>query len=407
MGWIFGEWLGILFISLPILIVFYWFLYYLAQAIFPATDPESTIEERNKFWAFFWYIWAFQYPHWVAKSSATRYSDKRIDGNFIKRTGTPGVVWTYSHQVVARSTGIELNTVDGPGILFTGRKERPVALVDLRTQLRPIDFIAVTKDGIEIKAFIFITFQIDRSDWGREKKHEFWRMNPILQKGMEIEKNPYIGYPYSGARVHAALSASSIDFWGNDSAIEERHWDEVAIQRVLKEARLVLSERDFNELWVPVENDNRGTGAIDEVSTEIGNRARPELEKMGVQLFGSRIVNFIIDKEDSIYKQLKASWLFAWDKKIAKIKFEGKAEAEQLKINAKMSSRTVFMDTMAETLRQAQDIDNNLLRQLTTLNFITTLERLLEDVDKEEDAEQQTARISAWGRFMSRSSRDR
>lgn len=406
-GWMFGNWFGMFFVSLPILVVFYLATYHLAQAIYPVADPEATIEKRNKFTAFFWYIWGMQYRSWVARSSATRYSDKRIDGNYIKPFGGPGIIWTYSHQAVARSIGIELVRVDGPGILFTGRSERPVALVDLRTQLRPTPFTAVTKDGIEIKAYIFISFQIDGSDWEREKKHEFWRMNPVLQKGMEIEKSPYISHPYSRARVHATLSSSSIDFWGNDNKKEERYWDDVAVQRVLKEARLALSERTFDELWAPVENDSRGTGAIDEVSTEIVDRAKPELEKMGVTLFGSRIVNFVIDEDSSIYKQLKKSWLFAWDRKIAKIKFEGVSEAEKLKIDATMSSRMIFMETMTETLRRAQDIDNNLLRQLTTLNFIATLEKLIEDVDKEENAEQQTARISAWGRFNSRSSRDR
>lgn len=409
-GWIFGQWLGFFFISLPILAIFYLFLYHLTQAVFPATNPESTVEKHYKARVFLWYIWGLQYPLWVAANSATRYSDKRIDGGFIKRVGVPGIIWTYSHQVVARSTGIELNNIVGPGILFTKRSERPVALVDLRTQLRPTEFVAVTKDGIEITAIVFISFQIDRTswkDWSREEKHAIWRTNPVLQKGMELKTDPFISYPYSNARVRTALSASSIDFSENDDTVEERYWDEVAIQRVLKEARLVLSERNFNELWIPVENDNRGTGAIDEMSTEIKKRAEPELKKMGVQLFGSRIVHFIIDKDTSIYKQLKESWLFAWNKKIDKIKFDGAAEAERLKIEAKMSSRRIFMETVAETLQQAQGINNNVLRQLTTLNLISTLEKLLEDGDNEEDAEQQTARISAWGRFLSRSSRER
>ena len=406
-GWFFGEWIGIFFISIPILAIFYLFSYYLAQVIFPATNPEETTEKSNKFLAFFWYIWGMQYPHWVAESSATRFSEDRMKGKHIKRLGKPGIIWTHSHQVVARSTGIEFNSIDGPGILFTGQAERPITIVDLRMQLRPMPFAAVTKDGIEIKAFIFISFQIDRSPWEREMKHEFWRMNPVLQKGVEVEESPYIGFPYSGARVHASLSASTIDSWDNENTAEERHWDDVAIQRVLKEARLVLSEREFTELWTPVENDNRGSGAIDEMSSEIGNRARPELAKMVVELFGARIVNFIIDEDSSIYKQLKGAWLFVWDKKIAEIKFSGEAEAEKLKVDAKMSSRRVFMETVRETLQEAHDIDNNVLRQLTTLNFISTLEKLLEDVDNDEDTEDQTARISAWGRFMSSSRRDR
>ena len=407
MGWWLGEWIGLFLISIPIVSGFYLFLYYLAQVIFPVANPELVSEKCNKFRAFFWYVWGMQYPHWVAKSSATRHSDDRIKGNHIKRSGKPGIVWTHSHQVAARSIGIEFLKVGKSGFFFTERSERPVAIVDLRTQLRPMPFTALTKDGIEINAFIFISFQIDRTDWNRELKHEFLRMNPVLQNGTVVKKSPYIGYPYSGARVHAALSVSSIDFWDNDSTAEEKHWDEIVVQRVLKVARLALSERKFDELWAPVEGDNRGMGAIDEVSSEIGKIAKPELKKMGVELFGSRIVNYIIDEDTSLYKRLKKSWLFAWDKKIARMKFEGETKAEALRIEARMSTRRVFMETVSETLLQTQDIDNKLLKQLTTLNFITTLEKLLEDMDEEENPEKLTDRISAWGRFISRSSRDR
>ena len=406
MGWLFGKGLGVIFISAPILVVFYLFLYYLAQIIFPAREPNTTAEKHNKFLVFFWYIWGMQYPQWVSKNRATRYTDMRIEGKYLKPIGKPGVIWTHSHQVAVRSTGIEFVKVGKPGIIFTRQAERPTTIVDLRTQLRPRAFTAVTEDGIEINAVIFISFQIDRTDWDREAKHKFLRENPTLQEGVDVEKSAHINYPYSSARVRAALSVSSIDFWDNDSEAEEKHWDEVAVQRVLKVARLVLSGRKFDEIWVRAEGDNRRTGAIDEVSQEIGDIAKLELKKMGVQLFGSRIVNYIIDETSSLYQQLKASWLFAWDKKIERLKFEGEAEAERLKIDAKMSARQFFMETVSETLSQLQDIDSNLLRQLTALNFITTLDKLLEDVDKE-DTEEQTARISAWGRFMSRSSRDR
>ena len=404
-GWLFGKWLGVMFISVPILAVFYLFLYYLAQIIFPARNPNATIEKRNKFRAFFWYVWGMQYPHWVAKSSSTRHSEERIEGKHLKPVGTPGIIWTHSHQVAVRSTGIEFVNVGEPGILFSGKAERPTTIVDLRTQLRPQPITAVTKDGIEINAFIFISFQIDRTDWDRKMKHKFWRENPTLQEGIDVEKSVRVSYPYSSARVRAALSVSSINFWDNDSEIEEKYWDEVAVQRVLRVARLVLSERKFDELWVRVDGDNRRTGAIDEVSQEIGDKAKSELMKMGVQLFGSRIVNYTIDETSSLYQRLKASWLFAWDKKIERLKLEGEAEAERLKIEATMSTKQFFMETVSETLSQSQGIDSNLLRHLTTLNFITAFDKLLEDADKE-DMEEQTARISAWGRFMSRS-RDR
>jgi len=228
-----------------------------------------------------------------------------------------------------------------------------------------------------------------------------------LQQGMSINSDPYISFPFSEARVRAALSASSIDSSENNDQQSERFWDEVAVQRVLGIARLVLSERKFDELWVPRKNDSRGAGAIDEMSNDILDRAKIELEKMGVELFSARIVNFSLEEDSSVYQQLKDAWLFKWDKKIEKIKFEGEAEAEKLKMRAKMDSRRVFMDTISETLQRAKNIDKKVLQQLTTLNFISTLEKLIEDMEEYDNVDQQTARISAWGRFVSRNNRDR
>ena len=404
LGWAFGKWAGILIASAPTLGLFYFLLYKLTEATFPSSNPDDKEELKQKFKAFFWYIWSFQYPFWRATSSATRESFQQIKGNNIKSFGKPGLIWTHTHQVVARSTGINFSQIDGPGLLFTGKTERPVALVDLRTQLRPTLFSAVTKEGITLKAIIFISFQINRDDWtewDRDKKHEVWRINPVLQKGIKLDSNLGGSFPYAKARVQAALSAAKINSASNEEAIDERHWDEEAVRRVLREAELVLAERSFDELWHPIENDSRGASALDEIGSIINKRAAPELEKMGVKLFGSRVVNYIIETDNPLYKQLEASWLSKWGERIAKIKFDGKITSEKARLQARMTSRSLFLETITSTLQEAKNknVDIGLLRQLTTLNFISTLERLLEN-SSTQNPDEQTARIAAWGNFL-------
>lgn len=402
LGWFFGRWGGIFLIATPILASFYYIAYELAQAIMPASIPEDKTEKLNKFRFFIWSILGLQYPLWHAKSSATRESEMRIPGKFIKPFGLPGVMCTYPHQVVVRSIGIELIKVDGPGVVFTGRSERPVTLVDLRTQLRPTFFNAVTSDGVKIGAVAFISFQIDRRDWReweRSKKHELWRAAPVLQNEMYVKENPFYSWPYAKARVQAALGESTINMDSNEDAIKEIHWDEVAVQRVIRQASLVLSERSFDRLWRPIQDNDRGVSAIDEMTGEIVKRARPELEKMGVNLFGARIVNFIINEETPIYRELLDKWLFKRDEEIRKINFQGRVRAEEILTRAKMRSRATFLRTVSNTLNEAQSINPNLLRHLTTMNFVSTLEDVLMNAERQ-DQDKQTARIAAWGNFF-------
>ena len=424
LGWFIGRWFGIVFIALPILIIFYFRLYHLAQVVFPASDPEAKDEKNNKFWALFWYVWGAQYPIWVAQGSATRKIDERISGDYFKDFGHPGLVWMYSHQVVGQSVGVEFNNVYGPGIIFTEQYERPVAIVDLRTQLRPTQFEAVTRDGISIRVIIFISFKIDQDDWGKwdkEERHRIWRVSPILQSGLKPDKNINSSYPYSTARVHAVLSTVSIDPSEDDNPSPKVYWDEIVVQRVIKEARLVLSERTFDELWVPKEDeigeiakkiiegddfllDTRDKSALDEIAIKINEKAAPRLKEIGVALFASRVVNFVIDEDDPLREQLLSMWIASWEKKIKRIELEGETEAEKLRSQARAAARHAFLETITESLANARNINNDLPKQVVALNFIATLQGVLKDTDIE-DTNQQAAKLEIWKQFLLRNNR--
>lgn len=382
LGWLEGKWFGVVFISLPIVATFYLLLYHLALVIFPSSAPENKDEKRNKFLALFWYIWGAQYPFWVADSSATRKIEKHVDGNYFKGFGRPGIVWTHSHQVVGQSLGIEFNSAKGPGTVFSEQYERPVAIIDLRTQLRTAVFEAVTKDGITIKAVVFTSFKTDPEDWSewdKETRHRVWRNSPILQNGMKADQE--IGsYPYSTARIHAVLSTAGIGDSTDDDETPTIYWDEIVVQRIVKEARFILSERTFDELWTPLE-DRRGASALDEIGTDLKDRAIPRLQEIGVQLFASRVVNYLIDKEDPVYIQLAGTWMAAWDQRINSIKLDGDTKTKELLSQAETSSKAVLLASITESLAKARELDEDLPKQMVALNFIATLKGLLQDED--------------------------
>ena len=393
-GWFLGQWIGIIFFSLPLITILYFILYHLAQVILPTSVPESQEEIKQKFRAFTFYIWGVQFPFWAARSNAARDADMRISGDYFKGFGNPGIVWTHSHQVVGQSAGIEFNEVAGPGILFTERYERPVAIVDLRTQLRTVvDLKAVTKDGIPITAVLFTSFKIDQDDWSKwskEDRHRVWRASPILQNGLKIDRE--IGsYPYSTARVHAVLSTAGVSA---DDTSPDVYWDEIIVERIAREARIVLSERNLNKLWLP-EKDGAGKSALDEIANEINKRAKPRLQELGVQLFASRIVNFILGEDDKIRKRHVESWRAIWQQKIQERIISAESETITLQENARIYTRATLLQTVAKSLRRAREIDPHLSKYVIALHFMSTLEDLLRS-SPTENAEEQQKKISEW-----------
>jgi len=393
-GWLLGRWVGIIFFSLPLIAVLYFILYHLAQVILPTSVPESQEEIKQKFKAFAFYMWGIQYPFWAVKSNAARDIDMRIPGDYFKEFGNPGIVWTHSHQVVGQSSGIEFNEVAGPGILFTERYERPVAIVDLRTQLRTVaDLKAVTKDGISITAVLFTSFKIDQDDWSawdKEERHRVWRVSPILQNGLKVDRE--IGsYPYSTARVHAVLSTAGVS---DDETSSDIYWDEIIVERVSREARIVLSERNLNKLWTP-EQDGAGKSALDEIANEINKRAKPRLQELGVKLFASRIVNFILDEDDRIRKRHVESWRAIWQQKIQEKIIAAEAETIALQENAQIYTRATLLQTISKSLRRAREIDPHLSKYVIALHFMSTLEDLLRG-SPTENAEEQQKKLAEW-----------
>ena len=161
-GWQFDRWVGIIFISIPILAIFFFKLDRLAQVILPPAipSPSSSYVHWQKTRAFIKYMLGIQYPVWVAKSKADRAFDTRISGSPFNKTGEPGILMTWSHQVAALSSGTNFGGIVGPGTVFTSRLQHPIALVDKRTQLRVTTTETVTKDGIRITAVIFMAFKV-------------------------------------------------------------------------------------------------------------------------------------------------------------------------------------------------------------------------------------------------------
>jgi len=62
------HWMGILFVSLPLIVAYYFAIYPLALAILPANDPEDIDERRKRFLILAAYTWGAQRPMYASTS---------------------------------------------------------------------------------------------------------------------------------------------------------------------------------------------------------------------------------------------------------------------------------------------------------------------------------------------------
>lgn len=383
-GWLYGKWLGIFFISLPIYGIGLLFIYNLAQVVLPSNNPEDRRESIQKFRMLLFYVLGMQYPYWAVKGRATHEVEKRIDGDFFVSWAKPGAIWTYSHQVVGVSAGIYFDNIEGPGIVFTDTYQRPIAVVDLRTQLRTAEVEAVTRDGVPIRAVVFASFALDRENWPKKnwrsedlrRLSEDVKANPHLAQGLEIDR-PIGSYPYSTGRVRAALSMTSIH-----SSYEERgdkiiHWDEWVVAQIKNAARRVISQRTLNELWHPQQN-RPGWGALDEMANEIRTIVEPQLRRAGIVLFGGRIVNYVLSADSQIAKQQIESWKTIWTQKIKALEAEAQAIYQEQIEKAHAYAKSTFLETVATAIQRARTEHPDLPRHVIATYFIHAIEEYLQ-----------------------------
>jgi hypothetical protein len=382
-GWVLGKWIGVLFVSTPLILTFYWMTWKLSPIILPTSDPDDRNERLKKFKILFWYLWGLQYPIWKVRESAAREVDLQVNGDYIRDYGMPGFVWIRPHQVVGISTGIEFVEVKGPGLVFTEQYDRPVAVVDLRTQLRTAELDVVLSDGVQVKAILFVSFSIDRNDWKKmpkEKRHEMLRTNSLPPKSIKLDQR--IGsYPYSTARVRAALSTTDIPIphpaRPDEKKIPIRYWDEWVMDQMEQAAREILSQRSLDGLWEP-NDDQPGHSALDEIGAEIRSKMEARLKCVGIQLFGARVVNYKLrenkERTSEIEQQQIASWKTIWEQRGEEKIASGNADSESMIKTAHAQARANFLQSVADSLKNKADIS----RQTVALHFLSKLEEFIQ-----------------------------
>ncbi len=389
LGWLFGRWFGILFVSLPMLAIYYHVIYRFAEIIIPASNPDDRDEKWQRFKILVWYMWGMQFPIIIVDDPANPKCDVRIKGDvFQTPTGMPGYIWTHMPQAIGLTGGTNFSRVEGPGAIYTKRFERPLDVIDLRTQLRTTEIEAITQDGIPIKAIVFASFRVDNSSW-QGRYIRLTKANPLLQGGLTLDHgNSH--FQYSRARVRAVLSMEGVQtsLVGQVGAVSWR-WDEQVMNMVAERARRVISEIPLSELWQPnAEKDKKGVSALDLIADKIKDEKNiyglfSILQKNGVLLYAARVVNYfsLDDKPENKFGEFTHQqipvWQARWEQQVEQKLAEADADAEQKQMDATALARSMLLTSVAESLQKATTNNKDLPRYLIAMRFLGTLDEMI------------------------------
>ena len=384
-GWFLGKWTGILWISIPLLAFCYYLLLHIALVVIPASEPNNKREWFQRVRYFFWYIWGFQFPGWAVTDSAGRDAEIRIKGDQYKSWCSPGLVWAHSHQVVGLTTGINFSRIVAPGTVFTKPFEQPfVGIVDLRPQSRTIWIDVVSSDAIPYKARLSASFVVDNEKWDRKLFPRLYQENRLLKDAREPDYTEG-SFPISRLRIRTLLSTTGIFSSVNKPSVPKTtYWDEMVMYHIEKAASEVLSQRRFDELWLPAD-DHAGACAGDDIADAIRNLYSFNLLCRGVRLFSCRLVDFEFSREKveepgEVERQQIATWRADWQRDAVEIRAQGKAEAELLQQEGRAFAYATLLTAVAEGLREEhlRQPHPDLPRHLVAMRFIGALEEMLQ-----------------------------
>ncbi len=399
-GWFADRWLGMLFFSAPLLFIFNYFLQKIALVTVPASNPDDKKERRQRRNVFLSYVFGLQMPLWNVNGVNVHEIEKRVDGSpFPNLAAFPGIIKTYSHQVVGIANGISFR-VEGPGVIFTSKGDQPFEVIDLRTQNRSSTIRAFSKEGIPFIANVSITFKIDCDEWSPSVFHDLSRSNLIFaNKGRELDRNLDGLFPYSSVRIKAALYFRSKTSEPNG---EIERWDDHVLAIAEEAAREILAEHPLIELW-NLESPN--VNALDEIARQMKMHIENSLRARGILVISAKTSPDFSDKKEfaekdrdvkeKVIKQQIATWSVERERERKISQTDTEITAERIEQEARVYAHSALLTAIADGLQFARARDPNMVRYIIALRYVGALESMVDQQPYDSnDEEQQNARLN-------------
>jgi hypothetical protein len=275
----------------------------------------------------------------------------------LKRKGA-GVILLDGSSGVVLEKGNKFSRAHGPGILFSDYRERILATLDLRKQSRSQEAAALTRDGIEIKTNVSVTFALDPGDQSSPR-------DTLDEQDMLGVTKITPAFPFDPQSAFKAVYGYAV------TDKEPLKWTDLPIMVVVELFRDLIAQKTLDDLFQPKLPDSSPVAAL---QVQLADRVQkaPLLKERGLKVYSVSIG--MLELPESVTYQRIRSWASRWEKEILTKLGRADVETEQIKERARAEAQNEFFDKLKQTLLGEASDQNEVLRKL-----VLALKQMAED----------------------------
>lgn len=265
----------------------------------------------------------------------------------ILRIGGPGRVIVDKGDVAVTELNGRFHRILPTGMHGLARFERVRAILDLRSQEREQSGVSlVTRDGIEIRTDVGVTFRIMPGEEPATKSRPF---------------------PFDRDAVRRAAYTETVLI---DGAVST--WESVALITAIDKLQLAVASYRLDEIIYP---DNPPANPHVALRNEVTEQARPTARQSGIEILQVRLGR--LEAPEPVTNQRIRYWQAFWEKERRISEADGTAEALAEVELARAEAESEMLQAIVEGMNQAQlENQQSGSRGLVALRLIEILEKL-------------------------------
>ena len=202
------------------------------------------------------------------------------------------------HTPQPKPKGPPLVRAAGPGIVFIRPGERLVATLDLRRQSRGAMAPAITRDGLECKGYISVTFGLDPDPDGQAQ-------DPSAHLPHERAERNQPAYPFHAGSAFRAVYGAAL---GEEQKID---WTNLPLMVAIESFRNILSEYKLDELFRPTAPTAYPFADFQGRVMNVVKTA-PVLRERGILVYGVGVSDLSLPPQ--VLNQRVRSWQARWQR---------------------------------------------------------------------------------------------
>jgi regulator of protease activity HflC (stomatin/prohibitin superfamily) len=274
------------------------------------------------------------------------FASKRGENPILRVGGPARAVVKRGNAVVTEINGRLARVLDA-GSWLLARFEYPFQIVDIRPQDHQKDEVKmITKDGINIKTSVGVTFHVDPKD-----------QSP----------SPEVQFPYD--RLFARTAAYDQTVSGDG---EVKHWKSATVGAAAGALSEIVANSRLDELAHP---EHGGLKPFPSINREMRQVTRAKMAKQGVTVTDTRLGRF--ELPDEVLEKYLAYWRVYTDKKRRLEEVEGQAALLKEAEIARAKASALMFQAILEGLQRAQRIDPDASsKRIVAIRLIETLQAM-------------------------------